>query len=152
MPFIGMMRGGLDISSRDFQSRLCLDLAQDRPELGNVPVAAQIRDGFPRHVADRWKENRYRVAAQSPAAPILESLCYDLHMQRIDRNSASRCRGEHEITIGAVDDNLTGEPNRYGAFKGRIPLVSAGPPLRHPRDLICRVNGLDKVYPVRAWW
>ena len=95
MPFIGVVRGGLDISSRNFHSRLCLYLAQYRPELGNVPVAAQIRDGLPRHVADRRKENGDGVAAQSPAMLVLESLCHDLHVKWINRRSASRRRGEH---------------------------------------------------------
>ncbi len=151
MPFIGVVRGSFDISSRNFHSRFCLDLAQDRPEPGNVSVAAQIRDGLPRHVADRWKENGYGVATQSPAVRILESLCHDLHVQRINRHSASRRRGEDEIAIGAVDDNLPGEPNRYGALKGGIPFVGAGPLLCYPRDLICRVSGLDEVHPVRVW-
>src|SRR5216683_6481601 len=98
MPFIGMVCGGLDISSRNFRSRLRLDLAQDRPEPRNIPVAAQIRDGLPRHVADRWKQNGYGVAAQYPAMLVLESLCHDLHVQRINCHSASCRCGEHEIT------------------------------------------------------
>jgi hypothetical protein len=151
VPFIGVVRGSFDISSRNLHSRFCLDLAQDRPEPGNVWVAAQIRDGLPRHVTDRWKENGYGVAAQSPAVRILESLRHDLHVQRINRHSASRRRGEDEITVGAVNDNLPGEPNRYGAIKGRIPLVGMGPLLRHTPNLICRVNGLDEAHPVRVW-
>src|SRR2546421_64667 len=42
---------------------------------------------------------------------VLESLCHDLHVQRINRHSASRRRREDEIAIGAVDDNLPGEPD-----------------------------------------
>ena len=48
-------------------------------------------------------------------------------MERIYGRGAPCLRGEHEITIGAVDDNLAGEAVRYGGLEGLVTLISASP-------------------------
>jgi hypothetical protein len=68
-----------------------------------------------------------RPGAQPPASLIPESLRDDLHMERIYGHGAPCHRGEHEITIGAVDDDLAGEAVRYGGLEGLVTLISASP-------------------------
>ena len=53
-----MLCGRLYVAGGSLGCRLFLNLSQDCPEPGHVPVAAQVGDDVPGLVADLWEENR----------------------------------------------------------------------------------------------
>ena len=132
-------------------SRL-LRLPEGLPGTGqSLPFAAQVSDGRPWQIPNVGEQDRDRVAAELPAAVVVESLGYYLAVKAVDGHSSSRGHSQHQVAVGITDDQVADEPGRYGALQCIVPLVIPDPPLGELLHLPSGVAGGHEVHPVGAW-
>jgi hypothetical protein len=92
------------------------------------------------------------VSAQFPTVVVVKPLGGDLGMEPVGGYGDPGDGGQHEITIGAVDDGIAYELDRYCVLQGAVALISPCPLLREPLYLAGRITGRYELHPVRASW
>ena len=96
------------------------------------------------------KEQRDGVPLQIPSLLIVEPLGDDLGMESVGSYRDSYRGGQYEITVGALDDRVANELDRYRLLQGAVAFIRPCSSLRELLYLAIRITGPYELHPVGA--